>query len=175
MRKIHALGINDFGENRAQDLLAKKSELCDLNVKWHFIGHLQTNKVKQMINEIDVLHTLDRLSLALMIQKYRMTPLDCFIQVNMTDESQKSGLFPDNLPEFLKEIKKCDKINIIGLMTIGMQNNMDLTTKAFQNLKMLAKENQLPFLSMGMSEDYQIAIKEGATHLRIGSLFKAYM
>lgn len=173
IRQIHALGIHHFGENRAQDLIQKKEALSDLDITWHFIGHLQTNKVKTMINEIDCLHTLDRIALADMIEKHRTTPLDCFIQVNMTKEPQKSGVFPENLAVFLKEIKNYVKINIIGLMTIGQQDDMSKTTEAFKGLKALADRHGLKQLSMGMSDDYEIAIREGATHIRIGSRFKA--
>ena len=173
LRKIHALGITHFGENRAQDLIAKQESLHDLPLVWHFIGHLQTNKVKSIINRVDYVHTLDRLSLAQSIQKHALEPKKCFIQVNLTDELQKSGLFVDNLAEFLEEIKKYDKINIIGFMTIGKLNDEKMTNKAFKTLKSLADHYTLPYLSMGMSDDYLLAISHGATHLRIGSKFKA--
>ncbi|MFU8793530.1 MAG: YggS family pyridoxal phosphate-dependent enzyme [Acholeplasmataceae bacterium] len=170
--KIHRLGINHFGENRVQDLLKKQNTLSDEPLIWHFIGHLQTNKVKSMINQIDYIHTLDRLSLAEAIQKYASEPKKCFIQLNLTQEDQKSGLFEDNLAEFLKEIKKYDKINIIGLMTIGKLDDHVQTEKAFKKLAELSNRYGLPYRSMGMSDDYQLAILYGATHLRIGSKFK---
>lgn len=170
--KIHHLGITDFGENRVQDLLKKQALLKAYPLVWHFIGHLQTNKVKSMINQVDYIHTLDRLSLAEAIQKYALEPKKCFIQLNLTQEDQKSGLFEDNLPEFLKEIKKYDKINIIGLMTIGKLDDEIATQKAFKKLKDLSEIYHIPYLSMGMSDDYHLAIQYGATHLRIGSKFK---
>lgn len=171
IRKLYHKGVHDFGENRVQDMIKKMDELQDLPITWHFIGHLQTNKVKEMINRIDILHTLDRLSLAEMIQKYRKEPLPCFVQVNTTDEDQKSGLSVDNLDQFLLEIKKYDKIEIIGLMTMGKDQDDVKTDEAFHRLDTLAKRYHLPYRSMGMTNDYQLAIKHHATHLRIGRKF----
>ena len=175
MRMLYQKHVFHFGENRAQDLLLKKEELKDLDITWHFIGHLQTNKVKAMINEIDYLHTLDRLSLAESIQKYRKTPLDCFIQLNLTEENQKSGLFIVDLDKFLLEIKNYDKINIVGFMTIGKDDDDIETEKAFQKLDELSNKYQLPYRSMGMTNDYEIAIKHHATHLRVGRRFKSML
>jgi pyridoxal phosphate enzyme (YggS family) len=172
MRKLYQQGVFHYGENRVQDFLAKKVKLMDLNITWHFIGHLQTNKVKEMINEITYLHTLDRLNLADQIMKYANHQVKCFVQVNLTAEDQKSGVLPENLDQFLLEIKKYDKIEIIGLMTIGKDLDMVATEKAFMMLDLLASKYQLPYRSMGMSDDYELAIKHHATHLRIGRKFK---
>jgi len=172
MRKLYQQGVFHFGENRVQDFLAKKIKLTDLDMTWHFIGHLQTNKVKEMINEISYLHTLDRLSLADAIQKYAKHQVKCFVQVNLTAEDQKSGILLENLDQFLIEIKKYDKIEIIGLMTIGKDLDVAATEKAFQMLDHLADQYRLPYRSMGMSDDYELAIKHHATHLRIGRKFK---
>ncbi len=171
MRKLFQKGVFHFGENRVQDLLSKQKELADLKMTWHFIGHLQTNKVKDMINHIDYLHTLDRLKLAESIQKYANKPIKCMIQVNLTDEDQKSGILLVNLEQFLLEIKKYDKIELIGLMTIGKDNDAVQTDLAFKTLDELAMKYELPFRSMGMSNDYDLAIKHHATHLRIGRKF----
>lgn len=172
IRKLYHKGVYDFGENRVQDMLKKMDELSDLPITWHFIGHLQTNKVKDMINTIDVLHTLDRLSLAEFIQKYRKEPLPCFVQVNTTEEDQKSGITVDNLDQFLIEIKKYDKIEIIGLMTMGKDQDEIKTDQAFALLDQLASRHHLTYRSMGMTDDYELAIKHHATHLRIGRKFK---
>ncbi|MCK9235402.1 MAG: YggS family pyridoxal phosphate-dependent enzyme [Acholeplasmataceae bacterium] len=171
LRSIYEQGFHDFGENRTHVLLERKKELDDLSVIWHFIGHLQSNKVKTIINELDYLHTLDRLSLAKTIQKYRETPLKCFIQVNLTEESQKSGVDPNNLPDFLFELKKYDKIEVIGFMTMGKLDDKVVTERAFKQLKALQDTYQLPSLSMGMTDDYELAIQYGTTHLRIGRKF----
>jgi pyridoxal phosphate enzyme (YggS family) len=175
MRKLYDLGVRHFGENRVFDMLDKMNQCRDLEITWHFIGHLQSNKVKEMINTIDYLHTLDRLSVAEAIQKYANQPVKCFVQVNLTEEEQKSGISPEKLDEFLIEIKKYDKINIVGLMTIGKDQDEKKTEEAFMMLDQLAKKHELPYTSMGMSNDYQLALKHHATHLRIGSHFKTML
>ncbi len=173
MIKIYNLGITNFGENYVVSLLEKKEQLKHLpNIKWHLIGHLQTNKVKQIINEIDYLHTLDSIKLAEMIQKYRQTPLSCFIQVNLEKSDSKSGIFVENLDNFIKELKNYDKINLIGLMTIGSHDDVVETEKIFIQLNELKRTYQLSQTSMGMSNDWQLAIKHHSDLLRIGSLFK---
>lgn len=171
MRKLYDKGVRHFGENRVYDMLKKMDDLKDLDVTWHFIGHLQTNKVKDMINQIDYLHTLDRISLAEAIQKYATHTIPCFIQVNLTDEDQKSGITPDKVDQFLIEIKKYDKIEIIGLMTIGKDQDDQKTEEAFQTLDEMAHHYLLQYRSMGMSNDYELALKHHATHLRIGRKF----
>lgn len=175
IRQLYQKNLTHFGENRAQDFLRKKAELEDLDIIWHFIGPLQTNKVKDMINEIDFLHTLDRIKLAEFINMYRNKPLDCMIQLNLTDEIQKNGIYPDKLDEFLLEIKKYDKINIVGFMTMGKDQDLIATEEAFKKLDLLASYYHLPYRSMGMSDDYELAIKHHATHLRIGRKFKAFL
>lgn len=171
LRVLYQKGVHHFGENKVQDFLKKQELLNDLDIKWHFIGHLQSNKVKDMINHISLLHTLDRLSVAHEIQKYARYPISCLIQVNLTEENQKSGVNPENLAQFLIEIKKYDKIEIIGLMTIGKDEDDQKTEEAFSKCEALSKIHHLPFLSMGMSNDFECALKYHATHLRIGRKF----
>jgi pyridoxal phosphate enzyme (YggS family) len=171
MKKLYDKGVHHFGENRVYDMLTKMDHLKDLDITWHFIGHLQSNKVKDMINRIDYLHTLDRLSVAREIEKYAIQPVKCFIQVNLTEEDQKSGISPSNLAEFLKEIKNYDKIVVVGLMTIGKDQDDVKTEEAFAKLDELASSYAMPFRSMGMSNDYELALKHHATHLRIGRKF----
>lgn len=171
LRKIYDHGYHDFGENRVQILKEKMEELKDLDINWHFIGHLQSNKVKEVINDITYLHTLDRLSLAKEIQKHANHKIKCLIQMNLTEEPQKSGLYLDNLPQFLLEIKKYDKIELIGFMTMGKDDDDIKTEEVFEKLYELSVLYQLPLLSMGMSNDYKLAIKHHATHLRIGRKF----
>ncbi|WP_025724776.1 YggS family pyridoxal phosphate-dependent enzyme [Acholeplasma granularum] len=173
MEKIYNLGARHFGENYVTGLLTKKEKLKDhKDIKWHLIGHLQTNKVKNIINEIDYLHTLDREKLAIFIQKYRNTPLDCLIQVNLEENPQKEGIFLKDLPEFVRTIKKYDKINLIGFMTIGAIDDDKKTDIIFKTLNELKNNYHLQVTSMGMSGDYQIALKYNSDFLRIGSLFK---
>lgn len=172
IKNIYAQGYNDFGENQVQSMIEKMDVLKDLNITWHFIGHLQTNKVKYMINRIDMLHTLDRISLAKMIQKHANHKIDCMIQVNISQETQKSGVLLENLAEFLIEIKNYDKINIVGFMTMGVFDDIERTKDIFRQMNILKEKYQYPYLSMGMTDDYEVAIKHHATHLRIGRLFK---
>lgn len=172
LKKIYQIGYHHFGENKVKDMLDKMDQLIDLDITWHFIGHLQSNKVKDMINRIDYLHTLDRMSLAQAIQKHAIKPIDCFIQVNISRESQKSGIFIENLDDFLSKIKNYDKINIVGFMTMGVFDDPVKTENVFKQLYDLKQLYNLPYLSMGMTDDYEIAIKHHATHLRIGRLFQ---
>ncbi|TVP86022.1 MAG: YggS family pyridoxal phosphate-dependent enzyme [Acholeplasmataceae bacterium] len=171
IRQLHQQGVRHFGENRAQELIAKQESLAGLDITWHFIGHLQSNKVKDIINRIDLLHTLDRAKLAKEIQKHAERPVNCLIQVNMTDEPQKSGVFPANLADFIVDMQKYDKIKIIGLMTMGKEHDDVVTETAFKGLAAHAARHQLDVLSMGMTDDYELAIRHGATHLRIGRKF----
>ena len=175
LRQLHSKGVFHFGENQAQSLLKKVAELQDLPIHWHFIGHLQTNKVKDIIEVIDTLHTLDRIKLAQEIQKHAKWPIDCFIQVNLTNEPQKSGVDPENLQQFLLEIKKYDKINVVGLMTMGKDHDAQITEEAFRRLDELANAFHLPYRSMGMTDDYACALKHHTTHLRIGRKFLEWL
>ncbi len=173
IRTIYQQGYSDFGENKVYDMLEKMDHLKDLNITWHFIGHLQSNKVKDMINRIDLLHTLDRDSLLKVIQKHAIKPINCLIQVNIARETQKSGVLIENLDEFIAKIKKYDKINVIGFMTMGVHNDIDKTEIVFKKLYDLKQKYGYKYLSMGMTDDYKLAIKHHATHLRIGRLFKS--
>lgn len=171
--EISKLGIKDFGENRVDQLLIKKSLLKEQDFTWHFIGHLQTNKIKEIINEIDYLHSLSSLKQAKLIDKYRNKPLKCLIQLNISEESSKNGITLDKVDEFIIELKKYDKIEIVGFMTMGVLNNNKLTNIVFNKAKQLQQKYNYLELSMGMSDDYLLAIENGATMLRIGSYFKS--
>ncbi|MDE6241760.1 MAG: YggS family pyridoxal phosphate-dependent enzyme [Anaeroplasmataceae bacterium] len=177
MKKLFSLGIHHFGENRVESFLRKYEALKDEQICWHFIGHLQTNKAKQVLSKIDVLHSLDSLKLAGMIEKERTTPLDCFIEVNINKEESKDGIAIEDCEEFLRKLSTYSKINVVGFMM--------MTTKAstkeekriqFSNLRKLMLEMNerlgldLKQLSMGMSDDYQEAILEGATTVRLGRM-----
>ncbi len=173
MIKIYNLGIKNFGENYPQSLLNKKTLLKDYkDIKWHLIGNLQTNKVKMIINEIDVLETLHSIKLANLIEKHRIEKLDTLIQVNLSDDINKHGVLLKDLDDFIKKVKKYDKINLIGLMTIGILNDDVKTEFVFKKLNELKKQYNLKITSMGMSADYKLALKHESNILRIGSLFK---
>ena len=129
-----------------------------------------------MINDIDVLHSLDRLSLAREIEKYRQKPLKCLIQVNISGETTKHGLEKDQVLPFLKQLQSFSKIEVVGLMTMAPQTTDEATIRTcFRELKILQEMIRLTYhqcteLSMGMSNDYLIAIEEGATYVRLGSI-----
>lgn len=182
IRDLHALGINHFGENRPDVFSNKHENLSDINqdIHWHFIGNLQTRQVKKIINEIDYLHSLDRLSLAKEIQKRANQKVNCFVQVNVSGEDSKSGFQPADLHDAFKELESFDKLNIIGLMTMApIEANQAELKQYFNLLKKLQLEieqrkySNAPCteVSMGMSQDYPIAVSEGATFIRVGTAF----
>lgn len=169
-------GIMNLGENRV-DVLVEKYNSIKTKPVWHFIGTLQTRKVKDVIDKIDYLHSLDRLSLADEIQKRSDKRVKCFVQVNVTGENSKHGLPPDKVMDFISQLADHDKIEIVGLMTMAPDTDDDLIIQScFASLKRLQKKvqekvlKQAPCteLSMGMTNDYKIAIREGATFVRLG-------
>lgn len=172
-------GITHLGENRLEKLRDKQEIITDESIKWHFIGSLQTRKVKDVIPHIDYLHSLDRLSLAVEIQKRATKTLPCFLQVKTSYEESKQGVHVDEVLDLVKELKDFDKISIIGLMTMApLTENKEEIRDCFKKLRHLSQEVQglnqsnapCTELSMGMSGDFQIAIEEGATYLRLGSI-----
>lgn len=180
MRDLYNTGITHFGENRIEAFLEKKDDLSDLDITWHHIGTLQTKKVKKVINEVSYLHSLDNLKLAIEVNKRRNEVIKCFIQVNISSEESKHGLNVDEVIPFLKSIKDLEKINIIGLMGMAeLTSDEVIISDEFQKLNnlqvMIKKELNIVLneLSIGMSNDYLIALKHNATFLRLGSvLFK---
>ena len=178
MRNLFKNGVTNFGENRVDAFLNKYEDLKDLNITWHFIGHLQRNKAREVINKIDYLHSLDSLKLADEIEKYRERPLPTFVEVSINLEENKNGVPYYELEGFIKSLLKYKKIKLIGLMmmTIKVSEDKENQFAKLVELKKKIEKNlniKIPYLSMGMSEDYLEAIKEGATHIRLGRiLFK---
>ena len=178
MRNLFKNGVTNFGENRVDAFLSKYEDLKDLDVTWHFIGHLQRNKAKEIINKIDYLHSLDSLKLADEIEKYREKPLPTFVEVSINLEENKNGVPYYELEPFIKSLLKYKKIKLVGLMMMTIKVSEDKENQFAKLVELKKKiENNLnikiPYLSMGMSEDYLEAIKEGATHIRLGRiLFK---
>lgn len=171
MKKLFSLGIKNFGENRVDSFIKKYDELSSLDVKWHFIGHLQRNKALKIINKIDVLHSLDSLFLASLIEKYRDRPLDVFVELKLTNNQLKSGVKEEDLPLFIEELKKYKKINVLGFMVMtDKDNTLEEKRIIFKKAKYLASLYSYKDLSMGMSDDYQIALEEGATYIRLGRI-----
>jgi len=177
MIDLYNHGVHNFGENRAEAFLKKYDELKDYDIKWHFIGHLQRNKCKDVINKIDVLHSLDSLELAKMIEKYRDKPLDTFIEVSINLEENKNGVPYKQINEFVSEVLKYKKINLVGFMMMAIKNSDEDDVykqfKALEYLKCRVEKDfniKIPYLSMGMSDDYKEAIKANATHIRLGRI-----
>ncbi len=170
-------GIVNLGENRLEGFLEKYAHFTN-EAKWHFIGTLQTRKVRDVIDKIDVLHSLDRISLAKEIEKRANKPVDCFVQVNVSGEASKHGLAMEEVLPFIEQLALFQKINVVGLMTMAPHTDdkekIRSVFKQLHALRVSVQNKGYPFapcnyLSMGMSNDYQIAIEEGATHIRIGS------
>lgn len=170
-------GIIHLGENRPEGLLAKQHKIPQGAV-WHFIGNVQSRKVKEIIDRVDYVHSLDRLSLAKEIQKRAVEPVDCFVQVNVSGEDSKSGVSPAETQRFIESLSGYDKIRVVGLMTMApLTEDQETIRSVFKELRELrdqlaaVKMQHAPVtkLSMGMSNDYRIAIEEGATHVRIGT------
>ena len=173
-------GIQHIGENRVDKFLEKYQALKDYDLTWHLIGSLQRRKVKDVINLVDYFHALDSVKLAQEIQKRAEHPIKCFLQVNISGEESKHGFAPDELDDVLAEIAQLDKIEIVGLMTMApFEASQDELQAIFAATHQLQKELQkkqlknMPFteLSMGMSRDYDVAIANGATFVRIGTSF----
>ncbi|MFE1244587.1 YggS family pyridoxal phosphate-dependent enzyme [Fictibacillus sp. NPDC058756] len=171
-------GVEHIGENRIEGLLEKKEYLADMNVKWHYIGTLQSRKVKDIINHVDYIHSLDRLSLAKEIQKRADKTISCFVQVNVAEEDSKHGLAVKEVISFVDKLKDYDKIKVVGLMTMApFTEDESIVRNVFSTLKQLQIDIQnkdlqhapCEELSMGMSNDYVIAVEEGATFVRIGT------
>ncbi|PAF16709.1 YggS family pyridoxal phosphate-dependent enzyme [Terribacillus saccharophilus] len=170
-------GIVDLGENRIEGFLEKQAVIGKKAV-WHFIGSLQTRKVKDVINQVDYLHALDRLSLAKEIQKRATKKIKCFVQINVSGEATKSGVSPDETLVFIQQLAEFPAIEVVGLMTMAPNTEKeDVLRSVFSGLRQLRDEVKAAgmlhapctYLSMGMSNDYKIAIEEGATHIRVGS------
>ncbi|WP_313798748.1 YggS family pyridoxal phosphate-dependent enzyme [Cytobacillus sp.] len=170
-------GIIHLGENRDEGLLTKWGVLKD-KPTWHYIGTLQSRKVKNIINKVDYIHSLDRMSLAEEINKRAEKVTNCLIQVNVSGEESKQGLPPHEVSEFVLSLSKYDKIRVCGLMTMApFTENEQVLRSCFRKLNELQRKiknlelNYAPCteLSMGMSNDYMIAIEEGATMIRIGT------
>ncbi|WP_318036557.1 YggS family pyridoxal phosphate-dependent enzyme [Candidatus Contubernalis alkalaceticus] len=178
IKEAVSIGINNFGENRVQEVIPKIEILPD-KLTWHFIGHLQSNKVKEVLPRFSLIHSLDRLSLAKEIQirsekSSRIT--EALVQVNVAEEKSKFGLSVNEVEGFIEMVvEKFPNIKITGLMTIApyVEDPQEVRT-IFRELKNLSCKIKVPGvelkeLSMGMSSDYEVAVEEGATMVRIGT------
>ena len=179
MNEAIRLGITDIGENKPQEIRDKFDNVSPVN--WHLIGHLQTNKVKYIIDRCTLVHSVDSIKLMAEIDRQAQDhnrDIDILIQVNISGEESKSGIAPDELPLLLEYAKNLTNTHVKGLMTIAPKCDIDEVSRHFSNMKELfdqtAKQSYrnvtMTELSMGMSGDFETAIKHGATMVRIGSL-----
>ena len=180
LEEVYSLGIRDFGENKVQELVDKAEQLPD-DIRWHMIGHLQRNKVKYIVDKVYMIHSVDSLRLAEEISKEavkRGIIVNILIEVNVAGEESKFGVTPEDTPGLVQEISHLPGILVRGLMTIApfvenAEDNriffsalkklyVDITNKNIDNVRM-------DYLSMGMTGDYEVAIEEGASFVRVGT------
>ncbi len=172
--KAYEAGIRHFGENRIEGFIEKRKALPE-DAEVHFIGTMQSRKVKEVIEDLNYLHSLERESVAKKIEQAGQHVVNCFIQVNISDEDSKHGLQPEEVEDFLLKLKDYKYVKVIGLMTMAPHTeDSSVIEETFSGLKTLQEkvaENypEVTELSMGMSNDYKVAVKYGATYIRIGS------
>ena len=179
LRAAYDAGQRDFGENFAQEGVAKADELTDLaDLRWHFIGHLQANKTREVAERFDWVHTVDRERIAARLSAQRphhAPPLQVLLQVRLADEPAKGGIAPDAVAPLATVVANLPRLRLRGLMCLPPPApTLDAQRSPFRELRTLlerlnANGHQLDTLSMGMSADYGIAIEEGATMVRVGT------
>ena len=170
--EAYNVGIRDFGENHVHELV-KKREVLPKDIRWHMIGHLQTNKVKDLLKDsVYLIHSVDSIKLAKEINKRSSIKQDILLEVNIGEEESKYGFKPsfDELKKVLDEIKELENINVVGLMCVAPNTDNPIDNKKyFDKLRLLNDKLGLKVLSMGMSNDYDVAIKCGSTYIRVGT------
>jgi pyridoxal phosphate enzyme (YggS family) len=176
---LYALGHRDFGENYVQELVEKAEALRERcpGIRWHFIGHLQTNKVKALVPHVHVVHSVDSERLALELDKRwralrgeETQPLPCFVEVNIDDEPSKSGVPASQAPVLAHAIAQCcPSLKLRGLMAIPAVSSSAAPFAALRELEQRCRPSTHGALSMGMSGDFEVAIAQGATHVRVGT------
>lgn len=179
---MYKLGQKDFGENYVQELAEKHEKITNKNIRWHFIGHLQTNKVKYIVSFVHLIHSVDSLKLLKEINKQAAKAgrlVDCLLQIHIAKEEAKFGMDEAEVYEVLNNIHELKKISVKGLMGMAtLTNDEEQIRKEYKSLNTfyhkLKKDRSecagFTILSMGMSSDYHIAIEEGSTMVRVGSL-----
>ena len=180
LKEAYDLGIRVFGENKVQEL-TEKYEVLPKDIRWHMIGHLQTNKVKYIADKVELIHSVDSLKLAETIEKEaakRHRTIDILVEVNVAEEESKFGLKVEEVIPFIEKVAGFSHINVRGLMTIApFVENPEKNRSVFADLRKLSvditEKNidnvNVSILSMGMTNDYEVAIEEGATMVRVGT------
>jgi len=184
VRRAYELGVTDFGENRVQEFNRKIREIPQ--ARWHLIGRLQTNKVKDVVGMAVLIHSLDRWNLAEALNKRGLqqgVTLPCLLQINIAGEEQKAGIEPDEVESFLESLGQLEALRIEGLMTMAPllaegEKARPVFKELYQIKEKMSKNRynnvNLRYLSMGMSQDYEVAIEEGANIVRVGSAIFHY-
>jgi pyridoxal phosphate enzyme (YggS family) len=170
VREAYALGLRDFGENYVQELEDKAPELKDLaGARFHLIGHLQSNKSKKASELFQVIQTVDSAKLARRLNEAGRS-LDVMLEVKLSPEEAKSGTDPSELPQVIEAVRGCPNLRLLGLMTMPpWSDDPEVSRPYFRQLRELAQCHGLAHLSMGMSHDFEAAIEEGATCVRVGT------
>jgi PLP dependent protein len=175
IREAMALGLRIFGENRVQEAIPKIDEIGTEAATWHLIGHLQSNKAKLIEGRFAMVESLDSVGIVEALGRRLQSPLDVLIEVNVGEEAQKTGALPADLPAIAAAVKGQPQLRLKGLMTIApLMADPENARPAFRRLRALRDETAqqlsmpLPILSMGMTDDYAVAVEEGATMLRLG-------
>ena len=172
---LRRAGIEDFGENYLQEALPKIRELADQGITWHFIGAIQSNKTRDIARHFHWVHTVDRVRVADRLNAAAERALDVCLQVNVDREAQKAGVAPEEAGELLERVKELDNLRARGLMAIPKEGDGEATRESFRRLRLLF-DDLAPIagpswdtLSMGMSGDFEVAVAEGSTLVRIGT------
>ena len=170
IREAYALGLRDFGENYIQEFESKAAELADLaGARFHFVGHLQSNKVRRAVELFQIIQTIDSPKLAARIGSTGAS-VEAMLEVNIGDEASKSGIAPAGLDALIEAVRACPNLHLAGLMTMPpWSESAEDSRPYFRQLRRLAERHGLKALSMGTSYDFETAIEEGATHIRVGS------
>ncbi|MCU1420404.1 MAG: YggS family pyridoxal phosphate-dependent enzyme [Microbacteriaceae bacterium] len=170
VRELHALGVRDVGENRHQEAQAKSRELADLDLRWHFIGQLQSNKARQVRAYASAVHSVDRASVVDALAGD--VDLDVFVQLNLTDDPGRGGVRPEDLEPLVERVLAASALRLLGVMAVapvGEEPRAAFARVRAASERVRALSPASTMISAGMSGDYREAILEGATHLRIGS------
>jgi len=171
IRDAFDFGVRDFGENRVQEAEDKILQLSDIrqNVTWHMVGHLQSNKARRALDLFDIIHSIDSVRLADILNVRAKRAVPVLLQVNVSGEATKSGFAVGDVAKAVEEIKRLPNLEVVGLMTIApLVAAPEDARPIFRRLRELRDQLGLKHLSMGMSDDFEVAIEEGATIVRIG-------
>jgi pyridoxal phosphate enzyme (YggS family) len=178
VREVVQAGVHDVGENYVQELRQKRDELRSESIRWHFIGHLQTNKIKYIADWVHLIHAVDSLNLGRHLSEWARRAgrtLDFLVEVNTTGEPSKYGVGPDAVEQLVRHLSELPAVRLQGLMTMGpFEPDPEHSRPAFRQLRTLRDSLVqqgflLPHLSMGMTNDFEVAVEEGATMVRVGT------